>query len=528
MDHRFALPLMLALAVLPAGTAPAADPWVITGAEVIAEPMEIGDVILVGDGSLTVTGVPEPGLRISGNVWALGSSQVRLIDSAIRFMSTFHGQYALAAVDNARVEVTGCDYRIPHGVQHGLVAGGDAEIIVEDSDFGDVQLLTVHTARIEAARLNGSFEVIVQNDSEMVLADIPRDPGSGDLCVWVEFPTGSVAEYTPPMPGFVDHWTFPPQDATGIVQTVSVERCQARLWPMLVREGSSLTLRDIPEDNWIVVGLHLFQPTTVENLINGTLYDDVRLAIGDHDLRLVNASIDTWNLYPQGSARVEVRDSWIGEILAMGGPLVTMQDTTVDGTGGFFGARDHSHVIATRCTVTSTVEATQDATIELHHSVVEPYAIDETGALTRFGAYDRALLYAHHTAVSTNPALGGEGVIAASYIADLPAEPPAAGTSVPLRGLVAVFSVSGDPGMAWWRIDAVSRVGGVRELIGDGNDNVEDDDLGTWHGSDPVVDRQLQVVLSDTRGRRMIGLYEVPSDGPHLRAGPPDDRRRAP
>ena len=40
------------------------------------------------------------------------------------------------------------------------------------------------------------------------------------------------------------------------------------------------------------------------------------LDLGDRVLRLVNASIDTWNLYPQGDAVVEVTDSLLGEILS--------------------------------------------------------------------------------------------------------------------------------------------------------------------------------------------------------------------
>jgi hypothetical protein len=269
---------LIAALLLALPSAFADEPWIIIGHEVITEPTELGDVIVLGEGSLTATGVPEPGLQVSGNIWALGSSEVIFEDSAIRFMSSFHGQYALVAGETARIEIDGCDYRIPNGVQHGLIAAGNAELVVRDTDFGDVQLLTAQTATLTAERLNGHFEVIIQNDSSMALADIPRDPDGGNLWVWVEFPEGSEAVYTPPMPGLVDHWSFPPEGATGIAQRVTVDRCEALLWPMLVREGSSLTLQDIPEDNWIVVGLHLFQSTRVTDLINDTTYEARRAA----------------------------------------------------------------------------------------------------------------------------------------------------------------------------------------------------------------------------------------------------------
>ena len=63
-----------------------------------------------------------------------------------------------------------------------------------------------------------------------------------------------------------------------------------------------------------------------------------------------------------------------------------------------------------------------------------PYPIDPPGAGTRFGAYDRGRLLADQTPVSTTPALGGEGLIAVSYLFDPPPHPPAPGVAVELHG----------------------------------------------------------------------------------------------
>ena len=514
---------LVVVVVLFATIAGADDPWVIVDDVVITEPTKVGDVIVLLDGSLTVTGVPEPGLEVEGNLWVIGSGEVVLEDSVIQFLSTHHGQYALAAVDNARVEVTGCDYRVPNGVQHGLVVAGNAELQVEDTDFGDVQRVAAHTSRLEAHRLNGRFEVIVQNDAAMVLSDIPRDPDAGALWVWVEFPEGSEAVYTPPMPGYVADWSFPPQESTGIDQTVRLERCEAMLWPMLVREGSRLELRDIPDDNWIVVGLHLFESTVVEGLRNQSRYPDEELEIGRHSIRLVNASIDTWNLYPQGHALVRVRDSTLGEILAMGSPQVVVDGSTIDGSGGFLGTRDRSTMVLANSTVTCTVEAAHDSTLELHHSVVEPYPQDLTGAWTRFGAFDRARLYAHQTPVTTTPVLGGDGLIAASYIVDPPTEPPSTGSPASLFGSAAQFSLEGGPAPGRWWLQAVSPMTGEVEQIAAGEGNVEEDVLGNWEGANPAVSYRLQVSLEDAWGRTLTGEYSVRGTGVPLRPAP--DRR---
>lgn len=504
------------VAVLTLSVAPAiaVDPWIITDDVVVSEPMDVGDVIVIGGASLTVRNVGEPGFRVTGNVWAIGDGHVRLEDSVIQFLSTYHGQYALAGIDQALIEVVDCDYRIPNQVQHGLVIGGEAEMLIEDTDFGDVQLVPLDTARMTARRLNGHFEVVAQNDASVELTDIPRDDGGGNLWVWVEFPNGSRADYTPPMPGFVDRWTFPPPGSEGIVQNIVVERCETLLWPMLVRENTRLTLRDIPEDNWVVVGFHLPNSAIFDDLRNGRTYDST-LWVFDRELALIDASIDTWNLYPAGTARVTVRDSVVGEILSFGDSRTVVERTTIDGSGGFLGTRDSSQIYLTDSVTTCTVEASDDSTIELHGSIVDPYPEDPTGVFTRFGAYDRGRLLADQTEVNTTPAAGGDGVIGVTFIANPPEHPPSTPTT--LNGAAALFGVEGGPQIEHWRLETVSRRGGQPITIGEGDANVENGELGEWSGADPAVDVLLRTVLTDSRGRTLIGRYWVLGDGPRAR-----------
>jgi hypothetical protein len=488
----------------------AAEPWIISDHVVITEPTEVEDIIVALNGSLTVRDVPEPGLRVTGSIYAVHSASIRLENSVIQFMNTYHGQYALVGVEDSTIEIVGCDYRIPNQVQHALITFGDGELLVEDTDFGDVQLISAGNAHLVASRLNGNFEVLVQDDSAMELSDIPRTPGEGRIWVWVEFSAQSIAEYTPPMPGFVSLWTFPPPGSVGIDQSVNVERCEAMLWPMLVRENAHLTLRDIPEDNWVVVGLYLPESATIDGLINDQTYGSTELDL-NQEINLVNASIDTWNLYPQLDARVRVRDSLIGEILSFGRSRVTVERTTIDGSGGFLGARDHSQIVLWDSTVTGTIEATHDSTIELHDSVADPYPQDLTGSFTRFGAYDRGRLLADQTPVNTTPALGGDGVIGVTFIVNPPSTTPAAPAS--LFGTVGLFSLGGGPVLESWCLEAVPRRPGHVVPIADGDSNVEEDEIAVWSGADPGVDQLLRTVLTDTWGRTLVGRVRVRGNG---------------
>jgi hypothetical protein len=502
------------------GVAFAEDPWIIVDDVVITEPTEVEDIIVALDGSLTVRDVPEPGLRVTGSIYAVNNASITFENSVIRFMSTYHGQYALAGTAQATIEVIDCDYRIPNQVQHALIIFGDGQMVVEDTDFGDAQLISAGTARLSASRLNGNFEVLVQNDSTMELSDIPRTPGEGRIWVWVEFPSGSVAEYTPPMPGFVSNWAFPPPGSVGIYQSVVVERCEAMLWPMLVRENARLTLRDIPEDNWTVVGLYLPESVTIDGLINDLTYDSAELLL-NQELNLVNASIDTWNLYPQLDARVRVRDSLIGEILSFGHSRVDVERTTIDGSGGFLGARDRSQIVLWNSTVTCTIEATHDGTIELHDSVADPYPQDVTGSYTRFGAYDRGRLLADQTPVTTLPVVGGDGIIGVTFIANPPENPPIEPTT--LLGSVGLFSLGGGPVLDSWRLETIPRPARQGVSIAVSESNVEEDVIAVWSDADPGVDHLLRTVLTDSWGRTLVGRLRVRGSGPRARPGA--DRR---
>jgi len=149
--------IFIAALTLSVAPAMAVDPWIITDDVVVLGPMDVGDVIVITGASLTVRDVGEPGFRVTGNLWAIGNGHIRLEGSVIQFLSSYHGQYALAGIDQALIEVVDCDYRIPNQVQHGLVIGGEAEMLIEDTDFGDVQLVPLDTARMTARRLTDSW-----------------------------------------------------------------------------------------------------------------------------------------------------------------------------------------------------------------------------------------------------------------------------------------------------------------------------------------------------------------------------------
>ncbi len=193
-----------------------------------------------------------------------------------------------------------------------------------------------------------------------------------------------------------------------------------------------------------------------------------------------------------------------------------MERTTIDGTGGFFGARDTSRITATDCVFTCTIEASQESTIALYSSRVDPYPVDPTGAWTRFGTYDDGRLFASQTGVVTTPALSGRGLIAVSYVHEPPEFPPGS-DGVTLAGSIAQFSLEPEVATGSWRLEALGRDGGAPFVIGEGSENVEDDVLGVWSDASPLLDYRLQSVMTDGFGRTFVGNIVVPGSSPRVR-----------
>lgn len=488
----------------------AADPWIISTPVTVTDAMSVGDIVVVSGGSLEVSNVPEPGFQISGNISVVGTGSVLLSDSVIRVMSEYNGQYALAAADNGTITISGCDYKVPSGVQHAIFSTGDAHVDIADTDFDFLQFIAAGASRITASRLNGHFECIVQDDGNLSLTDIPRDTGAGSLWVWPTFMPNTVAEYSPPLPGYIDSYLFPPAASQGINQTFSITRCEVQLWPMLVREGCNLTLKDISPDNWVVVGFYLPTDATVDSLYNNKTYADWTMPFSDRTVRILNSTIDTWNLYPERGATVTVRNSLIGELLAMDNSAVTMENTTVDGSGGFFGSESEAKVTATGCTFTCTVQATDNSRMTLLDSIVLPYPDDPTGYWTSFGAYDNAILHLGQTPATSTPNLGGNGTIVVTYISNVPATPPAKDSPLELRGTAGIYCLDASMALKKWtlKVKRPGRKGG--KVLGEGDANAEEAPLGSWGVKNTSKERLLILKVKDTKGRIYKSTVHVP------------------
>jgi len=499
------VPVVFSLLLLTFFSPPlTAATWIINSRVEVTAPRDVEDVLVTEGGQLIVSGVGEPGFRISGNFVVEKTGQAELRDSLIKVMSRFHGQYFLAALNQGRLLIDRCQYEVPYGVQQAIASLDTAQVEIKDTRFGFLQLVPFGRSRITASRLTGSFECVVSDSARLELSDIPAQPGAGTIWVWPTFMPGTTAVYSPPLPGYVNHFVFPPPDSSGIEQSFSIDRCMVQLWPLLVREDTRLTLANIAPENWVVVGLHLPQSATIAGLTNRLSYDDEVLPLSDRTLRLVNATIDTWNLYPQKEAQVTVRNCLIGELIAQDSSRVDMEGTIVDGTGGYFGAGQNALLTATGCLIACDVQAVGQAGMAFHQSQLLPYYFDETGAYTFLRVFDTASIHLDQTFLKATPVLGGRGAIAFTYILNAPQSPPV-GSSVSLTGYAALYSLDPTVSLLYWSLRLFRRGTHSFTVIGSGIGNRENGYLGTWQNAAPDTHYELRLTLRDSLMRKHEG-----------------------
>ncbi len=145
---------------------------------------------------------------------------------------------------------------------------------------------------------------------------------------------------------------------------VTVENSRGLRWTLLSLPGSAGSVENCDP---MAAGL-LFggkSDTTLDDLQNGRAMADWRVPAPDRALTFRKATVGAWNVYASDDAKLRVRKSTIGEAMTFGKARIELEDTTVDGTGGYVGAHDDSVIRLTRCKVTCLVVAHHRTRVEL-------------------------------------------------------------------------------------------------------------------------------------------------------------------
>ncbi|MCC6738031.1 MAG: hypothetical protein IT452_03215 [Planctomycetia bacterium] len=161
-----------------------------------------------------------------------------------------------------------------------------------------------------------------------------------------------------PGPDVGDRWT------SGHGLDVTVEKSKGIRWTLLSLPGAAGSVEDCSP---MAAGLLFGGKSSIalEDVQDGRTVVEWRVPAPDRSLTFRNATVGAWNVYASDDAVVRVRKSTIGEAMTFGKGRIELEDTTVDGKGGYVGAHDDGTIRLVRCRLTCLAVARHRSRLEL-------------------------------------------------------------------------------------------------------------------------------------------------------------------
>jgi hypothetical protein len=207
-------------------------------------------------------------------------------------------------------------------------------------------------AKILLSKTKSPGEFVIAPGGTVEVADCEN------VILWHTFGANLKGAVRFPGPDVAGKWT------SGHGLSVTVERSRGIRWTLLSLPDSAGSIEDCAP---MAAGLLFGHKTdlTLDDLQNGRAMAEWRLPAPDRALVFRNATVAAWNIYASDDAVVRLRKSTIGEAMTFGKGRIELEDSTVDGKGGYVGAHDDGVIRLVRCKVTCLVVARKCSRIEL-------------------------------------------------------------------------------------------------------------------------------------------------------------------
>lgn len=386
-----------------------------------------GTILVLNQGRLLFD---DADARIRGSIIVVDEGRVDVRGGAVRFLSSYLYQHASAFYDRGQLTVRNAIFEYLGGT-YSFYFTDDAQV-----SFRSV----VSNARVTAA-LDGHASVTlrsVEKAGEFVILGANRTifNRTTGLILWLQFGAGTIADLSLPDGEQVPWFRFPgfPPGPTDPPWRVELRICEDVLFTVMTEAGCDLTLRD---SQVRALGMIFEDAFELQGLVNGQQYDDWEAPLSDRRIALVNTGLQTWNAYAFPGASGTVQNSIMGEILVMGGES-TIDNTLLDGSGGYFGSVGGGTAWLLRTGILSPITVREESVLVLGHCGTPSgeIRVDSGGVLA-----------AVQTPLRVRPPVTDTGLSAVGWL-DAPID-PRPDSIVELSGTAVI---DGGPG---WPIDLV-------------------------------------------------------------------------
>jgi hypothetical protein len=331
-----------------------------------------GNVLIVNNGTLRVEGAR---LRVRGNVRVFHAGTLEVLEGSLEFTPEYLYQYGITAANTAalwlRNSVLQCG-----GYNVGCALADTAALRFDGSSISGGVLTTTlgGWSRIDAAGSSNLGEMLFFDSTRGSFTDCDA------LLSWLTLPAASTLDASMPGARVLGSWHFPDsaRQQNGFGYRVSYAGCTNLRWGLMLEAGCDATLRD---SDFLAVG-GLFRgsgATEVSGLVNNAIPRSYTYPAQDRDVQFENCSVQVWNLYALDAFRLGVRNSIIGEVLAMGNSDVLLQNAICDGTGGYAGTQDQATMLFAQSQITAPVIARDQSQLTLLLSSLQTHAPHAAG-----------------------------------------------------------------------------------------------------------------------------------------------------
>ncbi len=296
-----------------------------------------GPVFVLNDGILVFENADA---LIQGDIYVWGDqARVEISNSTMSFPQLYIYQRSLVAAGGGHIDISNSHLNFS-GLQNNLVATDSATVFWENvtksgfttcglSSRAQVEMINCDAA--EFVMLHNAHLHIEQSTHMLIWHHIP-DTASMDI----SFPDGAAIvynEFTPPTPGL-----------TNIFYSYVIDDCTDIMWGLMPEPGSDVTISD-SELRTIGVWFRDQLAYDVSGLVNNSYYSNFMAPLSSHQLHLINTHVTTWSLYMFIDSEGEINNCILGEIGLFENSSVTVNNSMIDGSGGYVFAEANSFII---------------------------------------------------------------------------------------------------------------------------------------------------------------------------------------
>jgi hypothetical protein len=374
-----------------------------------------GDIVVANQGTLILDHAT---VTLTGNIYVVDNGSFTCNGGSLTVLSQYRYSNGITGTGNSHVTLQ--DTIIDtNGYNWNGSFTDNATFVAHNTTFHDALttgLFGTATADIDASN---PLEWVVDGDASLSVAN-----SEGPFIFWPIFKDGSVGDLTFPDGANVSSFSISESDPkiSGIGFSISLANIQNVWWGMMLNPGCNVTVRD---SDLRTTGILADTGTSMDlsGLVNGQSYEDTVMPISGLTYHLINSSVATWNVYPWGIGSMTLKNCIIGELGATGSSTTTVNNTLIDGTGGYvFTNGDTSTTFLSTGLLSDTVGSGNSIQVYAFSSILNGDIV----------ATDNSVILLANTIAERTPQAKKSGLVVEASIT--PPGAPAVDNLIPLTG----------------------------------------------------------------------------------------------